>query len=87
MLHLIFILHRSNNAVKNLEDILLKSVGPALVLGSQIIQASVFMSASVCERNQEGGGGIKLIRARDFLTAPLYPHHFYNLKNQLHNLK
>jgi hypothetical protein len=56
MLHLIFILHRSNIAVKNLEDILLKSVGPALVSGSQIIQGSVFLSASVCERNQGGGG-------------------------------
>jgi len=76
MLHLIFILHRSNIAVKNLEDILLKSVGPALVSGSQIIQGSVFLSASVCERNQGGGGGITLIRAWDFLTTPSYPHHF-----------
>ena len=76
MLHLIFILHRSNIAVKNLEDILLKSVGPALVLDPRLYKALFSCLLAFAREIKSGGGGINLIRAWDFLTTPSYPHHF-----------
>lgn len=57
MLHLIFILHRSNIAVKNLEDILLKSVGPALVLDPRLYKALFScLLAFAWEKSRAGGG-------------------------------